>query len=42
LTEGLESWVPDLRVERLADATHWVQHDDPQRVNELMIDFLRG
>jgi pimeloyl-ACP methyl ester carboxylesterase len=42
LTEGLGSWVPDLRVERLPRATHWVQHDDPQRVNELMIDFLRG
>jgi pimeloyl-ACP methyl ester carboxylesterase len=42
LTEGLEKWVPDLRVQRLADAGHWVQNEVPERVNELMIDFLRG
>lgn len=23
------------------DATHWVQHDEPERVNRLLIDFLR-
>ena len=40
LTRGLERWVPDLRVERLPHATHWVQHDDPQRVNELLVRFL--
>jgi epoxide hydrolase 4 len=22
------------------DATHWVQHDEPERVNELLLDFL--
>jgi pimeloyl-ACP methyl ester carboxylesterase len=33
-------WVPNVRVEYLPDATHWVQHDEPQRVNELLIDFL--
>jgi pimeloyl-ACP methyl ester carboxylesterase len=41
LTEGLEPWVPHLRVERLPEASHWVQHDAPERVNQLMIDFLR-
>ena len=42
LTEGLEPWVPDLRIERLPDATHWVQHDDPEHVNQLLIDHLMG
>lgn len=42
LTAGLEQWVPNVRVERLPGASHWVQHDAPQRVNELLIDFLRG
>jgi len=42
LTEGLEAWVPDLRIVRLPDASHWVQQDARERVNELMIDFLRG
>jgi epoxide hydrolase 4 len=40
LTEGLGPWVPDLRVVRLPDASHWVQNDAPERVNRLMIDFL--
>lgn len=40
LTEGLERWVPDARVERLPDAGHWVQNDAPERVNELLVDFL--
>ncbi len=41
LTARLERWVPHLRVERLADASHWVQHDAPERVTALMRDFLR-
>jgi epoxide hydrolase 4 len=32
--------VPDLRVERLPDASHWVHHDEAERVNELLVDFL--
>jgi pimeloyl-ACP methyl ester carboxylesterase len=42
LTEGLGPWVETLRVERLPDASHWVQNDAPERVNELLIGFLRG
>jgi len=34
--------VPNLdRVERLADASHWVHHDEAGRVNQLLIDFFR-
>jgi pimeloyl-ACP methyl ester carboxylesterase len=29
-------------VERLADASHWVHHDEAARVNELLIDFFGG
>jgi epoxide hydrolase 4 len=33
--------VPNLdRVERLADASHWVHHDEAERVNRLLIEFL--
>ena len=31
----------DGRLEYLEQATHWVQHDEPERVNEMLIDFLR-
>jgi pimeloyl-ACP methyl ester carboxylesterase len=40
LTRGLSRWVPDLHVERLRDASHWVQNDAPERVNRLLIGFL--
>jgi epoxide hydrolase 4 len=33
-------WVKDVRVVHLPEATHWVQHDDPERVNELLTEFL--
>ncbi len=34
--------VPDARVRRLPDASHWVQQDRPERVNALLLDFLGG
>jgi pimeloyl-ACP methyl ester carboxylesterase len=40
LTEGLERWVPDLRVERLPEASHWVMADAPERLDALLLDFL--
>jgi pimeloyl-ACP methyl ester carboxylesterase len=41
LTNGLEPWVPDLRVRRIADASHWVQNDAPEQVNQALLAFLR-
>jgi pimeloyl-ACP methyl ester carboxylesterase len=40
LTLGLERWVSDLRIERIAEASHWVQLDARERVNQSMVDFL--
>jgi pimeloyl-ACP methyl ester carboxylesterase len=37
---GLERYVPKLTVERIPDATHWVVHEKPARVNQLIRDFL--
>jgi pimeloyl-ACP methyl ester carboxylesterase len=42
LAEPLPQWVPNVRVERLPEATHWVQHDAPERVNELLTEFFQG
>ncbi len=33
--------VPNCRVEMLPDASHWVQNDRPEKVNELLLDFLK-
>ena len=41
LLRGLDRWVSDLRVERIKDASHWVQIDAHERVNELILDFLQ-
>jgi pimeloyl-ACP methyl ester carboxylesterase len=40
--DGLERWVPDLRVERIADAGHFVQADAPDAVNGALVRFLRA
>jgi pimeloyl-ACP methyl ester carboxylesterase len=43
LAEPHRDDVPNLdRVERLPDASHWVHHDEADRVNELLIDFFAG
>ena len=41
LTHGLEEWVPEIRVERIPDSSHWVQNDVPGRVNELLVRFFQ-
>ena len=40
LDEPLPQWVPNVRVERLPQATHWVQHEAPEQVNQLLVGFL--
>ena len=42
LTEGMERWVPELRVEIVQDCGHWTQQEQPERVNELLVGFLQG
>jgi pimeloyl-ACP methyl ester carboxylesterase len=39
-THGLEEWVPNLRIERIPEASHWVAAEVPDRVNALLPDFL--
>lgn len=40
LLDGLEAFVDDLKVERIPEGTHWVIHEQPQRVNRLIRGFL--
>ena len=40
LLEGLDELVPDLRIERMAGASHWVIHEQPQQVNAAIRAFL--
>ena len=41
LTQGLEQWVEQIEVKRLPDSGHWVQQEQPGKVNQLMLDFLQ-
>jgi len=29
------------RLEFIEEATHWVQHEEPEKVNRLLLEFLR-
>lgn len=35
-------WIPDLRLEVIPGGGHFVQHDNPEAVNRLLLEFLRG
>ncbi len=41
LLDGLDQWVPDLRVHRIEQATHWVVHERPEELMGLMNGFLQ-
>ena len=40
LTYGTEDYVRDLRMEYLPEASHWVQQEEPERVNALLLEHL--
>lgn len=42
LTTGLEQWVGDLEIKRIPDSGHWVQQEQPEKVNQFMLDFLQS
>jgi pimeloyl-ACP methyl ester carboxylesterase len=37
---GLERWVENLRVQRFSTAGHWVNQQEPERVNRALAEFL--
>lgn len=42
LTDGLERWVPDLRLVRVPKASHWIVHERPELVVEEIERALSG
>jgi len=40
LLDGLDELIPDLRIERLERATHWLVHEEPQLVADLLREFF--
>jgi pimeloyl-ACP methyl ester carboxylesterase len=41
LLDGLERWVPELKLIRLPEASHWVVHERPDVVVGAVEDALR-
>jgi pimeloyl-ACP methyl ester carboxylesterase len=39
--DGLDQFVPQLSIKRIADGTHWVIHEKPDEVNSDIRDFIR-
>ncbi len=42
LAEGMDRWVPDLRVEHIESCGHWTQQEQPEATSNMLIDFLAG
>lgn len=42
LTQGLEAYIPDLKLVPLPHASHWVVHEEPERVRQELAIFLRS
>lgn len=40
LLDGLERWVPQLRLQRVPAASHWIVHEQPDRVAESISEIL--
>ena len=38
--DGLEMYVDNLTVHRIPDGSHWIIHEQPERVNRLIREFL--
>ena len=40
LLNGLEDLIDDVKIERIPEGTHWIVHEQPERVNRLIRSFL--
>jgi len=38
--DGMEEYVEELTIKRISDGTHWVLHEQPERVNALIKEFI--
>ena len=42
LLDGLPGWIPQLQIDKIEGASHWVVHEQPDRVASALAGFLRG
>lgn len=39
-TQGMERYVPDLERQAIGDCGHWTQHEKPEEVNRILLEWL--
>ncbi len=39
--DGLDEYVPDLRIHRIEDGSHWVINEQPDAVNAVIREFIQ-
>jgi len=42
LVDGLEEYIPQLRLEKVEGASHWIIHERPQFIAQRLAEFLRS
>lgn len=42
LLDGIENFVDDIEIQRIPEGSHWVIHEQPERVNRLIHQFLQN
>ena len=42
LLEGLEGWIPELEIRQIPGASHWLVHEQPERVNSELAEALQS
>jgi pimeloyl-ACP methyl ester carboxylesterase len=42
LIDGLDDYIPHLTLKTVADATHWIIHEQPELVAEYLGEFIKG
>ena len=40
MVDASAKWIPDLKVKYIPSAGHWVQQQEPEKVNQYMREFL--
>jgi epoxide hydrolase 4 len=38
--QEIQPYVPQLTVQRIPNGTHWIVYEQPERINELIHDFI--
>lgn len=40
MLDGIEEYVPNCKIQKFADASHWLHHEQPEKINRAIRDFI--